>query len=319
MKIWAQLKALVRRKQLEKDLDDELAFHLEMREAKKRAAGFAAEEAKYAARRQFGNAMRMKEICREIWSFASLETLWRDLRYGARGLAKNPGFTLAAVVAIALGIGVNTGIFSVLNGAALRLLPIPSADQVVSVDQIFHGPLKRNVHNGASLFSYSEYLDYREHNHVFSGLLAYEPFLEATLGGTDPLSVIGAITSCNYFEVLEERPALGRAFVDGDCGAPGANAVVMLSDDLWRNRFAADSAIVGKSISLNRAKFTVIGIAAPGFRGTEPVPSAFWAPVTMQKALEPEGDRLSDNNMSWLALLGRVKGGVSMEDRKSVV
>jgi macrolide transport system ATP-binding/permease protein len=314
MKIWARVKALFRRKQLERDLDDELAFHLEMREAKKRAEGFASEEATYAARRQFGNATRMKEMCREMWSFVSLETLWRDLRYGARGLSKNPGFTLAAVLAIALGIGVNTGIFSVLNGAALRLLPIPSANQVVSVDQLFHGALKRNVHNGASLFSYSEYLDYREHNHVFSGLLAYEPFLQATLGGADPVSIIGAITSCNYFEVLEERPALGRAFVDGDCGSPGASALVILSDDLWRNRFAADPAIVGKSISLNRTKLTVIGVAAPGFRGTEPVPSAFWAPVTMQKALDPEGDRLSDNNMSWLALLGRVKGGVSMEE-----
>jgi predicted permease len=317
MKFWARVKGLVRRKQLEKDLDDELAFHLEMREAKKRAAGFAAEEAKYAARRQFGNATRMKEACREMWTLVSLETLWRDLRYGARALAKNPGFTVVAVLAIALGIGVNTGIFSVLNGVALRLLPIPRAEQIVSVDQIFHGKLSRNVHGEPGLFSYSEYKNYHDHNHVFSGLLAYEPFLEATLGGERPTQLMGTAASCNYFDVLGERPGLGRVFVDADCSAPGASAVVVLSDDLWRNRFGADPLIVGKSVSLNRAKFVVIGIAAPGFGGLDPWPSAFWAPVTMQKTLEPDRDFFQEDNTGWLAVLGRTQRGVSIEEVRS--
>jgi putative ABC transport system permease protein len=314
MKIWARVKALVRRKQLEKDLDEELAFHLEMREEKKRAEGVAAAEAKYAARRQFGNAMRVKEICREMWSFASLETFWRDLRYGARALAKNPGFTVVAVLAIGLGIGVNTGIFSVLNGVALRLLPIPKAEQIVSVDQIFHGKLRRNLHGESGLFSYSEYKNYRENNHVFSGLLAYAPFLEATLGGESPKHLMGAETSCNFFDVLGERPEIGRVFVEDDCRAPGASPVVVLSDDLWRSRFGADPSIVGKSVSLNRTKFAVIGVAAPGFGGLDPWPSEFWAPVTMQKALEPASDLLQESNTGWLALLGRMRGGVSLEE-----
>ncbi len=317
MKIWAKVKALFRRKQLEKDLDEELAFHLAMREEKKRAEGVAAEEAKYTARRQFGNATRVKEICREMWSFASLETFWRDLRYGARALAKNPGFTVVAVLAMALGIGVNTGIFSVLNGVALRLLPIPRAEQIVSIDQIFHGKLSRNVHGEPGLFSYSEYKNYRDHNHVFSGLLAYEPFLEATLGGESPKQLMGAAASCNYFGVLGGRPALGRVFVDADCSAPGATAVVVLSDDLWRSRFGADPLIVGKSISLNRAKFTVIGIAAAGFGGLDPWPSEFWAPVTMQKALEPDRDFFHEDNTGWLALLGRMQGSASIDEVRS--
>src|SRR6266436_9087798 len=258
MKIWTRIRALVRRKQLERDVDEELAFHLAMREEKKRAAGVTAEEAKYAARREFGNAMRVKDICRELWSFASLETLWRDLRYGARALAKNPGFTVVAVLAIAVGIGVNTWIFSVLNGVAVRLLPIPRAEQIVSVDQILHGKVSRNVHGEPGLSSYSEYKNYRDHNHVFSGLLAYAPFLEATLGGESPKQLMGAETSCNFFDVLGERPALGRVFVEEDCRAPGASPVVVLSDDLWKSRFGADPQIVGKSVSLNRAKFVVI-------------------------------------------------------------
>jgi predicted permease len=317
MKMWARVKALFGRKRLERDLEEEVAFHLAMREKKKLARGVAAEEAKYAARREFGNATQVKEICRGMWSFASLETFWRDLRYGARALGKNPGFTMAAVLAIALGIGVNTGIFSVLNGVALRLLPIPKAEQIVSVDQIFHGKLSRNVHGEPGLFSYPEYKNYRDHNHVFTGLLAYEPFLEATLGGESPTQLMGAAASCNYFDVLGERPELGRVFVDEDCSVPGASAVVVLSDDLWRSRFGADPSIVGKSISLNRAKFVVIGIAAPGFGGLDPWPSAFWAPVTMQKALEPARDFLNEDNTGWLGILGRMQAGVSIEEVRS--
>jgi len=173
------------------------------------------------------------------------------------------------------------------------------------------------VHGEPGLFSYPEYKNYRDHNHVFTGLLAYEPFLEATLGGESPTQLMGAAASCNYFDVLGERPELGRVFVDADCSAPGASAVVVLSDDLWRSRFGADPSIVGKSVSLNRAKFVVIGIAAPGFGGLDPWPSAFWAPVTMQKALEPARDFLNEDNTGWLGMLGRMQGGVSIEEVRS--
>lgn len=313
MKLWAKTKALFKRKQLDRDLEDELDFHLAMREERNRERGVEGEDARYAARRQFGNVMRIKEACREAWSFVSVETTWRDLRYGARALAKNPGFTAVAVLATALGIGVNTGIFSVLNGVALKLLPVPRGEQIVSVDQLFHGKFTRNLHGESGLSSYSEYKNYRANNHVFSGLLAYAPFLEATLGGENPTGLMGAETSCNFFDVLGERPALGRAFVEEDCRAPGARAVVVLSDNLWRTRFGADRQIVGKSILLNRSKFAVIGIAAPGFRGLDPWPSSFWAPVTMQKALEPDIELLNDDNTAWLALLGSMRPGVSLE------
>jgi len=314
MSYWMRVKALFKRKQLDHDLEEELAFHLAMREAKNRERGQGRDEARYAARRQFGNVMRIKEACREAWSFVSLETTWRDLRYGARALARNPGFTAVAVLATALGIGVNTGIFSVMNGVALKLLPVPSAQQIVSVDQIFHGNVRRNVEGEPGLFSYAEYKNYQANNHVFSGLLAYAPFLEATLGGEDPKQLMGAETSCNFFDLLGERPALGRVFVEEDCRAPEASAVVVLSEDLWRTRFGADRLIVGKSVSLNRAKFLVIGVAAAGFHGLDPWPSAFWAPVTMQKALEPQRDVLAEDNTGWLAMLGRMRPGASLEE-----
>ena len=313
-RFWLQLQTLFRPDRTAKRLDDEIQFHIDQQIAENLAAGMSPEEARYAARRAFGNLTVLKQETRDTWGWSPLEQIVQDLRYGARTLAKNPGFTTVAVLALALGIGVNTGIFSVLNGVALKLLPVPRADEIVSVDQIFHGRVRRIVEGEPGLFSYSEYRNYRANNHVFSGLLAYAPFLQATLAGESPLQLAGAETSCNFFDVLGERPALGRSFVEEDCRAPGASPVVVLGDELWRSRFGADPLIVGKSVSLNRAKFVVIGVAAPGFGGLDPWPSEFWAPVTMQKALEPDRDLLSEDNAGWLALLGRMRPGVTLDE-----
>ena len=236
---------------------------------------------------------------------------WSDLRYAARTLRKNPGFAFVAVLAISLGIGVNTGIFTVLNGVALRPLPVPGATDIVSVYQTIRGLKSRNVHGAPSLFSWPEYKSYRDNNHVLSGLVAYEPFLDVTLGGERPQQLFGQLTSCNYFDVLNEPPALGRAFSASDCAVPREGAVAVLSDTLWRTTFAADPAIVGRKIVLNRQPFTVIGVAPVGFQGTEPMASAFWAPVTMQFMLERDIDWFEKPNMSWLVLHGRTKPGVS--------
>ena len=314
-RLWLRLLALIDRRRNDQLLDDELQFHLEQQIAENVAAGMSKDEARYAAMRAFGNPTALKEETRESWGWIWLEQFAQDLRYGARSLAKNPGFTLVAVFAVALGIGVNAGIFSVLNGMALKLLPVPAANQIVSVDQMFSGKVKRNVHGEPGLFSYSEYKTYRETNRVFSGLLAYAPFVgEVPLGGETAKPVTGAVASCNFFDVLQERPALGRPFVEGDCSAPGANPVAVLSDELWRSQFSADPAILGKTVSLNRTKFAVIGVAASGFRGLDPWPSEFWIPVTMQQALEPDRDLLPDDNTGWLAILGRISPGVSMDE-----
>ncbi len=311
--IAAGLRSLFRKEQVNKELDDELNGFLEMAAEEKMKQGVSRKDALRAVRLERGSVEVSKEAVRAASWESVVETCWQDLRFAARVLRKNPGFTAAAVVAIALGVGINVGIFSVLNGAALRLLPIPRAEQLVSVSQIFHRRTVRNTHGETSMFSYPEYLDYREHNHVFSGLLAYEPFLEGTLAGVQMQQLLGTATSCNYFDVLNEHPAQGRGFVDSDCAASGGNAVVVVSDHLWRDTFGGDPTLVGKSITLNRMAFTVIGVAPQGFTGTEPIPSAFWVPITMQKVLDAGRDRLADDNMSWLALLGRVRPGVTME------
>ena len=313
--LWYRMRALFRRSAIEDELDKELRFHVEQSVERYVKAGLSHEEALRRARIEFGGVEQAKEECRDARGVSLIESLIQDLRFGLRMLAKNPGFTAAAVLAIALGVGINVGIFSVLNGFALRLLPIPRADQILSVNQVLHGKFSRNVHGEGGMFSYPEYLDYRGHNHVFAGLIAYEPFLDATLGGGKMQRLIGVLASCNYFDVLNEHPALGRGFTDSDCAAPGASSVVVISDDLWRGTFAADPSLLGKTIILNHAAYTVIGVAPPQFTGTDVVPSSFWAPIMMAGALDPgpRGDRLGDENLSWLAMLGRVQADVTME------
>ncbi len=234
-----------------------------------------------------------------------------DLRYAARTLSNNPGFAAIAILAIALGIGVNTGIFSLLNSIALRPLPVPRAEQLTSVYQTIQSPSRRSTHGSASFFSTGEYETYRDQNHVFDGLLAYAPFVSATLGGEIPRSILGQYASCNYFDVLSEPAALGRTFVASDCLAAGS-AVAVLSDDLWRAAFHSDPSIVGKTVLLNGRGFTIAGIAPAGFHGTEAAFAAFWIPLSAHPILEPQATYLNQSDTSWLALMGRTKSGIPL-------
>ena len=245
---------------------------------------------------------------------SALFTVGQDVRYAARVLRKSPGFTLAAVLAIALGVGVNTGIFSLLNAVALRSLPIPNAGRVISIYQTFRGLHSRNVEGSPSLFSYSEYKNYRDHNHTLSGLAAYAE-VTASLGGVEFLQ--GQLVTCDYFPVLGVMPALGRGLRADECRAPEANPVVILSDDLWRKDFRSDPAVLGRTIMLNRHRFTIVGIAPKGFQGADPIACQFWAPVTMQAELLPGGSFLGDKNLSWLEMLGRLKAGVSLAETRA--
>ncbi len=211
-----------------------------------------------------------------------------DLRFALRQLLKDPGFTAVAVLTLALGIGINSSLFTILNAVAFRSLPIQGSESLISVFQSFAGkqePIHRNVYGDASRASYSEYREYRDNNRVFSGLLAYAPSVTATLGGENPQPLSGALVSCNYFAVLKVGPAFGRGFIESDCAVSGGSAVVVLSDDFWQSAFHGDPSVVGRAITLNRTSFVVVGIAPAGFRGTEVVPAAFWAPLTMQRAL----------------------------------
>ena len=240
------------------------------------------------------------------------EAAMRDVNYSFRTLRKSPGFTIVATGAIALGVGANTGIFTFLNALALRPLPVRDASNIVSIYQNIEGVKERNVHGSASLFSYPEYESYRDAALSLSGLTAYTPFVDATLAGAQSGLLHGELVACNYFKVLGRDPGLGRGFSDEDCKSNGGSKTVVLSDSLWRSKFDADPAILGRSLTLNRQAFTVIGVAPPDFRGTFMIASDFWAPIAAQPVMIPQLDWRS-GNMSWLLLLGRLKPGVSMD------
>jgi len=232
-----------------------------------------------------------------------LSDLWIDLRYAVRTVEKSPGFAAVVILAIALGIGVNTAIFTLLNSLALRPLPVPDSRRVVGIYQTFQGNnVSRNINGEASLFSYPEYERYRDQNRVFSGLAAYYPFFGATLAGETPRDMRGELATCNYFAVMGVQPAMGQAFNASDCNAPGLFPVVVLSDGAWRNVFAGDPSMVGKTITLNRVPLTVIGIAPPRFHGAQPAAADFWVPLTMDPLIHA-GDSLKQDNLSWLVLV----------------
>ena len=236
--------------------------------------------------------------------------IWQDVRYSVRTLRRNPGFVVVAVLALALGIGINTGIFTVLNALALRPLPVADSGKVMSVYQSFRGKTGRNVTGSSSFFSYPEYLNYRDNNHVFSGVVV-SAIASASLGGADARRIEGQIVSCNFFSVLGRPPVLGREFSADDCSKPDDAAVAILSHAFWTSQYHADPQIVGSTILLNRRAFTVIGIGPPNFAGTGVTPSNYWAPVMMEHTLMPGDSMVLEPNWSWLEMLGRLKPGVS--------
>ena len=192
---------------------------MSLRAAHLEREGLTPQEAADASRRAIGNVLLAREDVREIW-LGSWPTFWQDVRYGLRTFRKNPSFTAVAVVTLALGIGVNTGIFTVLNGVLFRDLPAPDAHELVSISQTVEGG-QFTATAGFDTFTISEYRVYRDRAQTLSGVLAHSDPRETTLGGDVPQEVFGAIVSCNYFTVLQQPPALGRALIEQDC-EPGA-------------------------------------------------------------------------------------------------
>ena len=238
-----------------------------------------------------------------------------DFRYAARRLAAAPGFTAAAVVTIALGVGINTGLFSVFNGLALRGLPAPEADELVSVHQILERPAagaERSWSGPPSQFSTAEYRAHRDGARTLSGLAAYSLLNTVTLGGDPPQEIRGTLVSCNYFDVLRQPAALGAGFAI-DCDAEGAAQSVVLGHDLWTSRFGADPTVIGREIVLNRQPFMVVGVARAGVRGVDMVPASFFLPISAQSLLNPGSTMYGDEQWSWLTLIGRKAAAMTLE------
>jgi len=233
-----------------------------------------------------------------------LLALWSDVRYSARTLARNPGVTALAVVTIALGIGVNAGIFTTVNGLLFRDLSAPDAHELVTVAQTLDGvPGRPYVRPGP--FTTAEYRSLSAQTTTLSGIYGQSDATRTTLGGESPLQIVGTIVTCEYFDVLRQPPALGRGLRAEDC-AIGAGAVVVLTHELWTTAFDSDPAVVGRVIELNRQLFTVIGVAREGTHATFGIyKTQYFAPISAQPLLLPNEDTLDNDNLGWLSVVGR--------------
>ena len=235
-----------------------------------------------------------------------MRSLINDIRYGLRNFAKRPGFTAIAIVTLALGIGANTAIFSLVNTVLLRPLPVPHPEELTEVYGTFH--------NGAdyTIQSYLNYKDYRDRNDVFSGLIAYRFAPMSISHESRNERIWGYLVSGNYFDVLGVQPFLGRYFTPEEDRTPGAYPLAVISYGCWQKRFASDRGIVGRALSLNGRTFTVIGVAPQGFNGTEVAygPEIF-VPMAMAHEVEPGSNWLESRDSDNLFVVGRLKPGVT--------
>jgi len=241
-----------------------------------------------------------------------METLLQDIRFGFRQLMKQRGFAVLAIISLALGIGANTSIFSLVDTALLRPLAVQEPSQLVE--------LYGTLHNGTdwSLQSYLNYKDYRDRNTVFSGLFVYRVTVSSLTVNNSSQRVWGYLVSGNYFDVLGVKPMLGRSFLPEEDQTPDSHPVAVISYNCWQHRFGADPAIVGKTFEFNSHSFTIIGVAPKGFIGTEVAydPEMF-VPVMMAKTIEPGSRWLDKRDSNNLFTVGRLKPGVSFAQAKA--
>src|SRR5579859_2514477 len=301
----SRIRALIKSRQLDRDLKDEIDFHLSMREQKNREAGMDAQEARYAARRHFGNITTLKEAARELWTFVSLESIWQDVRFAVRMLRRNPAFTVVALLTLALGIGANTAIFSVAYHILLRPLPFSDAERLVMVweDASSYGFPRDTPSPG-------NFASWKANNGVFSGMAAMDRQRFDLSGEGAPVQLLGEEISANMFPLLGVQPELGRNFLPEEDN-PGAIHAVILSHSLWMANFGGRPQILGQQIWLNDfAKYTIVGVMPRGFvfpdRETQ-----IWTPL-----------RLSDKDLAnhgshYLHVIARLKDGVSLSQANS--
>jgi putative ABC transport system permease protein len=295
--LWRRLLFYARRNQFDRELEEEMRFHLEMKTQENAEAGLKPDEARYAARRQFGNQLLLREVSRDMWGIRSIEALFQDLRYGARMLVKNPGFTLVVMLTLAVGIGANTAIFSVVNAVLLRPLPFQHPDRLA---MLWTDDPKRNIREEGT--SYLNFLDWRNQTRLFTDLAICSRGNPLILTGADePERVMGEYVSANLFPLMGVTPALGRVFLPDD--EQRRTRVVVLSHGLWQRRFGAATDAIGKTLEINGQASQVIGVMPAGFyfptKDTQ-----LWEPATT--AWFWDGSRAERFNDSW-RVIGRLK------------
>jgi predicted permease len=305
-----RLRSLFGRARVERELADELSFHLEQQIAENRAAGMPAAEARLAAMRLLGGVPQIQEECRDMRMTTAIESVFQDLRYALRVLRKNPAFASASVLVLALGIGANTAIFSVANAVLLRPLPFPEPARIVRLWDTYGTP------GNYGPISYPNFEDWRAWNHSFAAMAVFAErgYVLTGAGEATPLQAVAA--SVSFFDVLGVQPALGRKFLPEE-DRPGANHgadSVLIGDRLWRRQFGADPGILGRPITLSGRSFTVVGVMPPGFDTyTGSGETDVWTTVAVYARKGPGVPRaiIDERSIDFFSAVARLKPGVS--------
>jgi predicted permease len=310
-----RLRSLFRRAQVERELDEELQYHLERQIGEHLAKGMTPEEARHAALRAMGGVERRKEECRDTRRVRLIEDLMQDVRYGLRTLRKSPGFTAVAALSLALGIGANTAIFSLVNVVLLRPLPVENPERLISLNYA-----SEKGGDVSPTFSYLNYRDLRDRNNALDGLIAYRmaPISLSHDGNNE--RAWGYLATGNYFDVLGVKPALGRLLTPEDDKAEGAHPVMVISYDCWQKRFAGDPNVVGRGVLVNARSFTIIGVAPRDFYGTEiGYVAEMWFPIMMLDQIIKWGNDLWDRSGQSYLAQGRLKSGVDIVQAEALL
>jgi predicted permease len=332
-----------RRKRMLDELEQDIREHIEMETQDNIARGMSPEEARYAALRKFGNLTRVQEDAREVWSFVWLEQVWQDVRFGLRMLRKSPVFTAVAVLTLACGIGANTAIFSLIDAALLRSLPVENPAQLVLLK--WSARKAPNIHglmssgdcpmdmgggglnpNGCS-FSEPMYNEIAR-AHIFSGTAAFANTGRLDLTGNGPASVInGQLVSGDFFHTMGIKAAVGR-LLDASDDTPAAAPVTVLNYGYWQSAFGGSREVIGRTIDLNAVPFSIVGVAERRFTGITPGSDYdVWVPLSNQQKINPQKgmdalggqDRQHDVGFWWLTIVGRLKPGTSVLQAQAMV
>src|SRR5499425_3272690 len=317
-----RMRMLLHRRQFDADLEEEMRLHLELRQRDNLKSGMTEDDARATARRQFGNATYLKEESHIAWGWEWFEQFAQDVRYGLRMLCKSPGFTAVAVLTLALGIGANTAIFSVVNAVLLRPLPFADSDRIVRTYATKDG--RRFGSAGGP--SPMDMRDFAQSNHTFEKMTVYDVWRKnVSFGGgeAEPEQMRVGLVSGMYFQILDVKPLIGRLFTEQESYV-GKNYVAAISARLWRDRFGGAKSILGQKIKINDESYTIVAVmpdVIPDWM--EPVASngdhsaiQVWTPFEFADALGDLWTEAGRAGRGWYSL-GRIKPGVSLEQAQA--
>jgi predicted permease len=314
-----RLRALFRPKAVESELDDELHFHFEQQVEKHMRAGLTKEEAMRQTRLEFGGMTQVKEDCRESRGLSLLGTLGRDISFALRQLRRTPGFTITVLLTLALGIGANSAIYTLVNAVLQKNLPVTNPATLIRLGENNDCCVGSGMRDSYSYFSTDAWQQFKKHTPEFEELaamqagFAYRPVIARRDGTQEAaLSVMGEFVSGNYFRTFGLQPEAGRLFADSD-DTKGAAATAVMSYETWQHRFNGDPSIIGSTFRINTLPVTIIGIAPHNFFGDRLIstPPDYYLPIETMPLLA-NVPYVHNPSQNWLYVIGRVKPGTDI-------